>query len=166
MELRVAILLSMLASAGCADVLGIDDGIPRGDAGANTPDTFSPLQCGASTCDFAAGESCCVGNGGSGPTCIGPNDDCATLFVPCDRSSQCPQDDEAGPVVCCADYAMTDAGNVAFAVSCVAKTDCNAQNLEVPLCGGGATDCSGDASCGASTVALPGFSICLGDGVQ
>lgn len=159
------------AAVGCADLLGIDDGIPRGndastDAAAK-PDVFTPLRCGSATCNFAAVQSCCFDEGGA-PSCANDTTTCDGLYVPCDRVSQCEQGGDAGPIVCCADYNLTEAGIVTTGVSCVPAADCNAANQEFVLCGGdaGASDCQGDASCGISAVTLPTFAVCLGDGVQ
>ena len=154
-------------AVGCADLLGLDDGIPRTDGGgvadaAPTTDRFAPLHCGSSTCNFAAVQSCCWDDEAGTETCKNANEDCGGLYVPCDRSSQCAQGGEAGPIVCCADYEANDAGAItATGVSCVPASDCTRANLRFVLCGDGTSaDCQGDASCVVSDAALPTFSVC------
>ena len=168
--MRTTLWLLCLATTGCANLLGIDDGIPRTDAAAadvSAADVFSPLHCGDTTCNFAALESCCAADDGGAQACASATTDCPGLYIPCDRSSQCEQDPDAGPIVCCADYDVTEAGVVATGVSCVPASDCNAASDRFPLCGGpgGAADCPADASCGTSTFSLPSFQVCLGGGV-
>jgi len=157
-----------LLTSGCSDLLGISDGTPRDDAGPNsTPSTKSgSLTCGAKTCNFAARESCCVGDDGVA-SCVSEAQGCPSLYIPCDRASQCAQGGDAGPIVCCADYETTDAGIVAMGVECLPASECNAANAGFTMCGGGsASSCPSGTTCGKSTVALPSFDVCLGNGVQ
>lgn len=166
------LLVSLSLAAGCADILGIDDGIPRVfDAGADAtldaasdakadagPDTFSPLHCGNKTCDFGAGESCCWGGDG-GFFCVSSPAQCGGIDIPCDRAEQCAQD--AGPAVCCATYMGVEGGVVATSVSCIGATKCNSGSSRLILCGGDSgSDCQPDASCVASAFTLPTFDIC------
>jgi hypothetical protein len=161
------------AVAGCADILGIDDGIPRtADAGvdatvdaaadaqadSSAEDNFSPLHCGSAVCDFGAGQSCCW-DGDGGFFCASSPSQCGGIDIPCDRAEQCAQD--AGPAVCCATYASVEGGAVATSVSCLGATLCNSGSSRLILCGNDSgADCQGDASCGASTFTLPTFDIC------
>lgn len=167
-------IVTLGVAAGCADILGIDDGIPRSyDAGADatvdaaadakadasaSPDTFSPLHCGSAVCDFGAGQSCCWGADG-GYFCVGSPSQCGGIDIPCDRAEQCAQD--AGPAVCCATYMGIEGGAIATSVSCVGATKCNSGSSRLILCGeDSGADCQGDASCGPSTFTLPTFDIC------
>jgi hypothetical protein len=168
---RTYLLVVACLTAGCSDLLGIDDGIPRTDASpadVAVTDAFVPLHCGSTSCNFAALESCCVDDDSGAQTCASATTTCSGLFIPCDRSSQCAQEGDAGAIVCCADYEATEAGVVAMGVSCIPAADCNAANDRFVLCGGpsGAADCPADASCGVSTTSLPSYPVCLGGGVQ
>ena len=167
---RLFLAAACCGALGCSDLLGIDDGIPRTDAGGAFDvaviDVFAPLHCGSATCNFAALESCCVDDDSGAQACANATTTCSGLYIPCDRSSQCAQDDDAGPVVCCADYETRDAGIVATGVSCIPVADCNAANDRFVLCGGdGGADCPADASCGVSSFSLPSYPVCLGAGV-
>lgn len=163
------LVVAACLTTGCADILGIDDGTPRVEAGvvdAAKPDVFSPLHCGNTTCNFAALEGCCADDDSGAQTCASATTTCSGLFIPCDRASQCEQSGDAGPIVCCADYEVQEAGVIATGVSCVPASDCNASNARFALCGGDGGTCQGDASCGVSSLSLPSYLVCLGDGVQ
>ncbi len=168
------LILALAGAAGCADILGIDDGIPRtfdaggdatvdasGDAKADVTDAgqaFWPLHCGSAVCDFGAGQSCCWGPDG-GFFCVSSPSQCGGMDIPCDRAEQCAQD--AGPAVCCATYAGVEGGAIATSVSCLGATLCNSGSSRLILCGNDSgVDCQGDASCAASSFTLPTFDIC------
>jgi hypothetical protein len=167
----------VLAAASCADILGIDDGKPRDfdgsvesgidaapdvkEAGADGP--FSPLSCGTgTTCNFAIGEACCR----TGPTtykCVGDAAACSGTTIPCDRASQCPQNTEAGVMLCCTtDSVSGDSGTyVADSVGCLPAAQCQPEPQHYILCGDDSgAYCPPEAGCGPSTSALPPFLIC------
>ena len=79
------------------------------------------------------------------------------IDIPCDRSEQCSQ--EAGPAVCCATYATTDAGAVATSVACSDLAKCTGSHFIV-CDDDSSADCPPDASCGPSAVSLPTYLIC------
>jgi hypothetical protein len=174
---RVSILAVCVVFAGCADILGIDDGIPRAqdasvDAGPPdvveagppdvveaAPDNFVPLHCGTAACDFGAGQSCCW-DGGGGFACEDNPNLCTAVYVPCDRPEQCAQAADAEPNVCCAHYVNSDAGAIANSVACLPASQCTTAQNRFPLCGDDSGVECGDASCGVSSYSLPGFLIC------
>ncbi len=167
----------------CASILGIDDGIPRTDDGsvmdvgvtdvASQPDVvdagmddvtdaapFSPLSCGAVTCNFAVGEACCR-TGASTYKCIDAGAKCADTLIPCDRKEQCAGGD-AGPRDCCTTDVLTDAGTyVATAVACMPVAQCSPVPIHYDLCDDlDAADCPDGTTCTQSTTTLPTFYIC------
>ncbi len=158
--------------AACANLLGIDDGIPRGvdasldatqggpDAGADASDAgFSLLHCGSTNCNVSIGEGCCYVVD-AGFTCVATVATCTGAFIPCDRPEQCPQGD-AGPVECCGSYTLTDAGAITTNASCALKSQCTLANNRFIICDDDSgADCIPDASCGVSTFTLPTFLIC------
>jgi hypothetical protein len=168
----------MLAAASCADILGIDDGKPRdydasveagpADAAPDVKDSsasdgpFSPLSCGASTtCNFAIGEACCR----TGPTtykCVSSPGACTGTYIPCDRATQCPQNTEAGAMLCCTTDSVNDSGTyIADTVDCLPAAQCQPEPQHYILCGeDSSTYCPPEAGCGPSTSALPPFLIC------
>jgi len=176
---RLVVLLACGALAGCAAILGIDDGTPRtGDASADAggdaagdaagdvreaaADHYSPLHCGGdASCDFGSGQSCCW-DGGDGFACVGSPQACDAIYIPCDRPEQCAQAADAEPNVCCANYADTEAGAVATAVACLPASQCNSGVQRFVLCGDDSgVECEpADASCGPSSYSLPTFLIC------
>jgi hypothetical protein len=167
--------------AACADILGIDDGIPRGgdssveagptdaapdvrDASADVgPDvTFNVLSCGGTQCNFDQGEACCR----TGPTsyqCVTSQSACSGTYIPCDRPSQCPATD-AGPRTCCTTDVLNEAGTdyVAASVGCKPYSQCLGTPTHYILCGDGdaGADCPPEAGCAPSTSTLPPFLIC------
>jgi hypothetical protein len=163
----------LLATAACADILGIDDGIPRtydasvdggldaadaGDAADAVVDKFSPLHCGNATCNFAAGQSCCWSDAGFG---CSATPQCDGVYIPCDRPEQCAQAPDAEPNVCCADDTSVEGGAIATAVACLPASQCTSTFNRFPLCGDDSgVECQGDASCGESVFTLPTFLIC------
>jgi hypothetical protein len=166
-----------IALAACADILGIDDGVPRAydastDAGsdADAPDAaandaafdgpFSPLSCGATTCNFAIGQSCCR-SASSTYACVDAPDACAGTDIPCDRPSQCPST-EAGAEICCTTDILTDSGTyVADSVGCHAAAQCSPIPTHYILCGDDSgADCPPEAGCGPSVSTLPPFLLC------
>jgi hypothetical protein len=167
----------MLAAASCADILGIDDGKPRDyDASVDTgvdaaPDVkdaqvpdgpFSPLSCGTgTTCNFAAGQACCR-TGSSTYKCVDASSACIGTFIPCDRTSQCPQNTEAGAMLCCTTDAIDDSGTyIANSVACLPAAQCQPEPQHYILCGDDSgASCPPEAGCGESTTALPPFLIC------
>jgi hypothetical protein len=168
-------LVVVAASLGaCANILGIDDGIPRSldasldvaadaapdahDASADGP--FSALHCGNSTCNASSGQVCCWETDGS-YACAASTSSCTGVAIPCDRPEQCPQTGDAGPVECCGTYTLTDAGAITSAVGCVPQAQCTLSNSKYVLCGDDSgAECQPDATCGASTFTLPTFLIC------
>jgi len=181
MTKRVFVVAFMLAAASCADILGIDDGKPRDyDASIDTgppldaaPDVakdsgpadsppFSPLSCGTgTTCNFAIGEACCR----TGPTtyqCVDAPGKCTGTYIPCDRATQCPQNTEAGAMLCCTTDIINDSGTyVADTVGCLPAAQCQPTPQHYILCGeDSGAYCPPEAGCGPSTSALPPFLIC------
>ena len=170
----------MLAAASCADILGIDDGKPRDyDASVDTgvvdaaPDVAketstvdgpsSPLSCGiGTTCNFAKGEACCR-TGSSSYKCVDASAACPGTLIPCDRESQCPQNTEAGAMLCCTtDVVDPDSGTyVASTVGCLPSAQCDPTPQHYILCGDDSgAYCPPEAGCGPSATALPTFLIC------
>jgi len=179
MKWRLLVVFAMVAgAAACADILGIDDGVPRASDGSlddGAPDSmpdvgpldaagdgpFSPLSCGAATCNFAAGEACCR----TGPTtyvCVASAAACTGTFIPCDRPSQC-SPTEAGASTCCTTDVLDDGGNyVAQSVACAPYKSCSGAPAHYILCGDGdaGADCPPEAGCAESTGTLPPFLVC------
>jgi len=178
----IAAAVTAAGVAACADILGIDDGTPRGydasldvttsDAAADVRDgsadaapdaPFSPLFCGTNTyCNFAAGEACCR-TGSATYACVDAAASCTGMYIPCDRPEQCPQNTDAGPMQCCTTDVVNDAGiYVAQSVGCVQAGKCSPIPNHYILCGDGdgGADCPPEAGCGASVSALPPFLIC------
>jgi hypothetical protein len=177
---RVAFALACVSAAACANILGIDDGIPRVDASLDVgvpdgPDDavsdagadveaeapFSPLSCGTLTCNFAAGETCCRRDAAS-YACV---DDAAAckgdLNIPCDRPEQC-GGSEAGPKECCTTDTLSDSGvYVATSVACMTAAQCEPIPTHYILCGDDSgKDCADATTCSMSVTTLPGFLIC------
>ncbi|HEY2369646.1 MAG TPA: hypothetical protein VGH87_24775 [Polyangiaceae bacterium] len=165
---------SMLAAASCADILGIDDGKPRDydasvdaavDAAPDVKETsvddaFSPLSCGAgTTCNFAIGEVCCRT---SKYQCVDASSACTGTTIPCDRTSQCPQNTEAGAMLCCTTNSVDDGGiYIADTVGCLPAAQCQPEPQHYIMCGNDSSaDCPPEAGCGQSASALPPFLIC------
>ena len=168
----------VLAAASCADILGIDDGKPRDyDASVDTgvidatPDVvkdapsdsgpFSPLSCGSTTCNFAIGQACCR-TGATSYQCVDASSACTGTYIPCDRTSQCPQNTEAGAMLCCTTDVVNDSGTyIADTVDCLPAAQCQPEPQHYILCGDDSgASCPPDAGCGPSTSALPPFLIC------
>jgi len=166
------------SAAACANILGIDDGIPRTtdasadvtidvetdamndvvDAGPDIP--FSPLSCDKTTCNFALGQTCCR-TGAATFACIDAGDSCSGLLIPCDRADQCPPDD-AGAQECCTTDILTDGGiYVATGVGCMPTAKCSPIPTHYLMCGDlDAADCPDGTSCTPSVSTLPPFLIC------
>jgi hypothetical protein len=183
MRRRILITAAMCAAgvAACADILGIEDGVPRVydasvdaplDATADVHDAatvdaapeaaFSPLSCGTgNTCNFAAGEACCR-TGSTTYKCVDASAACTGTYIPCDRPEQCPQNTEAGAMQCCTTDVLNDGGiYVAQSVGCVAAGKCTPIPNHYILCGDDSgADCPPEAGCGPSVSALPPFLIC------
>ncbi len=181
MRRRSLVTAAVLAAAvaACADILGIDDGIPRtSDASLDAPSdatidakeggsdagpeaAFSPLSCGTGTCNFAAGEACCR-TGSTTYKCVDAAAACTGTYIPCDRPEQCPQNTEAGAMQCCTTDVLDDGGvYVAQSVGCVAAGKCTPIPNHYILCGDDSgADCPPEAGCGPSVSALPPFLIC------
>lgn len=180
MRRRILLAVTVFAAgiAACADILGIDDGIPRTndasidvttndaapdvrDAATDVSDApFSPLFCGTgNTCNFAAGEACCR-TGSATYVCVKDAAACSGTYIPCDRPSQCPQD--AGAMACCTTDVLNDGGiYVAESVGCVPAGNCAPIPSHYILCGDDSgADCPPEAGCGPSVSALPPFLIC------
>lgn len=182
MRRRLAFALSCaLAAAACADILGIDNGIPLGvdassfdasgsdvasdgsdaavdDAPVEAP--FSPLSCGTSTCNFAIGEACCR-TGATTFDCVDAAASCNGTYIPCDRPEQCVGGD-AGPRECCTTDVLTDAGTyVASSVACMTKAQCTPIPKHYVLCDDDSSaECPDATSCAESVATLPPFMIC------
>ncbi len=170
------VALMLAAASSCADILGIDDGTPRDyDASADTgadvaPDvketsvpegSSSPLSCGTgTTCNFAIGEACC--RTGATYACVDASSACTGTYIPCDRTSQCPQNTEAGVMLCCTTDSVGDSGTyVANTVGCLPAAQCAPEPQHYILCGDDSgAYCPPEAGCGQSTSALPTFLIC------
>jgi hypothetical protein len=176
MRRRVVLAAFVLAAASCADILGIDDGKPRDyDASVDTgvvdaaPDVkeagdapFSPLACGTgTTCNFALGEACCR-TGATSYQCVDASSACTGTYIPCDRASQCPQNTEAGAMLCCTTDTVNDSGTyIADTVGCLPAAQCQPEPQHYILCGeDSGAYCPPEAGCGPSTSALPPFLIC------
>ncbi|HEY1958715.1 MAG TPA: hypothetical protein VGH28_24030 [Polyangiaceae bacterium] len=163
--------------AACANILGIDDGVPRtGDAGFDAPfeaaaldggtdakpdGPFSPLSCGNTVCNFALGQTCCR-TGANAYACVASGSSCNGTSIPCDRPSQCPSTD-AGASTCCTTDVLNEAGTdyVAESVACMPYQACLGIPAHYILCGDGdGGDCPTDAGCAESTSTLPPFLIC------
>lgn len=172
-----------VALAACANILGIDDGIPRSSDGAvdapvdvgpkeTGPDApmpeagpdapFSPLACGTGVCNFALGEACCR-TGTTTYACVPTASACTGTLIPCDRPSQCDSPD-AGARTCCTTDVLNEAGTdyVAASVACMPVAACQGTPTHYILCGDGdaAADCPPEAGCAQSTSTLPPFLIC------
>ena len=174
--MRRVVVLGVCLLAGCADILGIDDGVPRDAATVDAPfdapldvhasdandgGAVSPLSCGTSTCNFALGQSCCR-TGATTFVCLDAGTACKGTAIPCDRPEQCTGGD-AGPLECCTTDVLTDAGTyVATSVGCMTKAQCSPIPAHYILCGDGdgSADCPDGTSCGQSTSTLPTFLIC------
>ncbi len=174
---RVAFALACVSAAACANILGIDDGIPRVDASLDVgapdgPDegigdadasadveaeaAFSPLSCGTLTCNFALGETCCRRDAAA-YDCVDDAAACkGALYIPCDRPEQC-----AGKE-CCTTDTLTDAGvYIATSVACMTAAQCEPIPTHYILCGDDSgKDCADATACSMSVTTLPGFLIC------
>jgi len=124
-----------------SDVLTVPDHVeasPSSEAGPAT------IECGATACDIAAGQGCCIQGGASG-TCT-QSTVCATtgFFLACDSSSQC-----AGGQVCCFDIGVTNG------------SQCESTCAGAILCSPGVQgDCPGaKPNCVAATLP-PGYHSC------
>jgi hypothetical protein len=175
--LVLALTAMLLLASACANILGIDDGIPRTmeasvldvglpdvatdvmmDAAVDAP--FSPLTCDTVTCNFAIGEACCR-TGTSTYTCIDAGDTCSGTLIPCDRNEQCPPD-EAGARECCTTDVLTDANTyVATSVGCMSAAKCSPVPTHYVMCGDDdAAECPDALGCTVSVNTLPTFLIC------
>jgi hypothetical protein len=177
---RLVLALFGVGAAGCAAILGIDDGLPLGadaslDAGPDIGTTdasdvtavdvapeaaFSPLSCGAKNeCNFAAGQTCCR-TGAATYACLDAGAKCTGIDIPCDRPEQCVSD--AGPHKCCTTDVLTDAGTyVATSVACMPAAQCAPIPTHYVLCGDDSgADCPDGSSCVQSANTLPPFLIC------
>ncbi len=171
-------IAALSAVCGCASILGIDDGQPRDDAStldtskpgdssvldaptdSNSP-AFSPLACGSSTCN-ALKEGCC--RSGSGTDAAALTFKCVTnasacdpksLYIPCDRGSNCAAQD-AGVVCCAIGYPAT---SVACSPSCFANG--NTVVCSTADDGGNCpADEAGPLTCQPSSQTIVGYSIC------
>jgi len=187
-RIAIAIGCAACASAGaCADILGIDDGIPRTEDAAawdaSVPDVTalpdadaldaldaldapvetatSPLACGASTCNVF-GQACCRTGSASQAdaesfACVADDAGCAGLRVTCDDSTSCAALGHPG-MECCA--VVPDGGTAATSTACVAKGACGAG---VVMCQPGDDEiCDVDAgqSCLPSVATILGWTIC------
>ena len=175
MKRRVLAASVVIAAAGCADILGIDDGKPRDyDASVDTgvvdapidvakdAGPFKPLFCGTGkTCNFAAGEACCR-TGSTSYQCVDAASACTGTYIPCDRAEYCPQNTEAGALLCCTTDVIDDSGTyVAQSVDCLPAAQCDPTPMHYILCGDDSgASCPPEAGCGPSANTLPDFLIC------
>ena len=165
----VVVAAAVFVVAACAEVLGIEDGVPREsdaavDRSVSPPDSSAravPLACGASSC-LAAGESCCRSSLDAGPDATSASFRClsdaaacsgqADVLYPCDRTAGC-----AVGRVCCA-YSSGRTGS-----KCVALSECAGDGGGTVLCApDSSTECAPDSglTCKPSTVTALGFYVC------
>lgn len=141
--------------AACASILGIDDGIPREDAGVvdaapdvapvvdsavpdagtdadaaadvaiDVPKPFSPLPCGSATCNAVTQACCRTGAGGDG-----------------------------GYAYKCIDDAGACTGNLPVVVACASSANCTAQGKPGNVC------CANAYNTAATSVSCTGPSFC------
>jgi hypothetical protein len=171
------LLVGACAIGACADILGIDDGIPRqpdasidasivdaagadaiSDAGIDVP--VSPLTCGTSTCN-ALDQACCrLGDplvaDAESFACVSDAAACsAGLLVTCDEAANCTALGHPGDV-CCA--LIPDGGTAATATKCMPAPSCG-----VIICEPGddeACDVDAGQSCLPSIQTVLGYDIC------
>jgi hypothetical protein len=169
----------LLVASACADILGIDDGIPR-NVDASVPDVFvadvvvlpdvvvdagidvptSPMACGTSSCN-ALTEACCrLGDpsDASGETflCVTDAAACAKgLLATCVGPDNCTALGHPGDTCC---GIIPDGGGVVTKATCVPAKTCTG----AILCGPGddeACDVDGQ-TCKPSIASALGFLIC------
>ncbi len=167
--------------AACADILGIEDGIPRAydasldaplDAAADVHDAatddaapdaaFSPLSCGTGTraisrrAKRAAERARRRTNASTQPRA------CTGTYIPCDRPEQCPQNTEAGAKQCCTTDVLDDGGiYVAQSVGCVAEGKCTPiRTTTFSAVTTVARTVPPEAGCGPASRRSPPFLIC------
>jgi hypothetical protein len=170
--------------AACATLLGIDDGIPRGDAGVvdvgidvptsdaagdvatdaaidqvvAAPKPFSPLGCGTMTCNVL-GEICCrtgTPDGGYTYSCLADAGACqGTLPVVVSCSNTASCVAQGKPgTVCCANGASSPATKAECLSTCPLAT-------ATIVCGPGDDElCASTQTCAQSTITLVGWTIC------
>jgi len=172
--LLIAFGAAALPAAGvvaCADLLGVDDGLPRRDD-ASVRDAVSAdaafeaaptLACGATTCNAAA-EACCRTAIDAGPDaasfqfrCLADASACASdvdALYACDRGASCVAQGHAGQVCC-------GRGGPTSGSSCTALADC-LDGGRVLCAPGNNAECPLDSglTCQASAVNNAGFSVC------
>jgi len=173
--------------AACAQILGIDDGIPRtsDDASvldASTPETTtlpdatpppvdappdvptSPLACGTNTCN-ALVQGCCrtgdpVDAAAQSFACVTDAAACTGgLVVTCDNATTCAALGHPGDV-CCAN--VPDGGAYATKTTCVAAAACTAAGGAILCTPGDDEVCDVDAgqSCLPSVQTIVGWDLC------
>jgi hypothetical protein len=176
------LVVSACCVYACADILGIDDGIPRvedasiadssfdvttlpdvssADVGIDVP--MSPLSCGTTTCN-ALTENCCrTGDpsdaSGESFACVSgasPGACDGGLVIVCDDAKNCVALGLPGDI-CCAD--VPDGGTIATSTSCVAPGKCNGAIMCLP---GDDEVCKVDAgqTCKPSVATILGYTIC------
>lgn len=187
----VALGAELALALACSDILGIDDGAARGDASVeasaadagadasppidsgpkdvavDVPDTapYSPLLCGASTCN-AAFEGCCR----TGPpdpdaasytfACVSKVTDCTgadSVLVTCDRPDNCAAQGHPGTICC----GLAPIGQLAKSFGCVAAASC--ASMGAIMCEPGDDElCDQDAgqACLPSSITAVGWLIC------
>lgn len=179
----MGVLAAAVGIAACANILGIDDGIPRqddasidapldvggfdsADAGIDVMDAGidvppSPLACGKATCNALVEVCCRKGDplDASGQTfaCIGDAAACTNgLVIVCDQAESCTALGHPGEE-CCA--IVPDGGSVATSTGCVASSACKGAFMCQP---GDDEICNVDAgqSCKPSTATVVGYDIC------
>lgn len=179
------LLVACSSVAACADILGIDDGIPREfdasivDSASDTttlPDApvvdvaidvpvdvpVSPLACGTAKCN-AVNQACCrTGNPSQADAesfaCVNSPSECdGGLVVVCDEPANCAAQGHPG-TVCCG-VLPDSGGTIATTTACVAPGACNG----VLLCEPGDDEmCKLDAGqgCYPSSATILGWLIC------
>jgi hypothetical protein len=154
MRHRWALAGILLVAPACAAILGIEDGVPREDAGIDaTVDQGAPdvsddadgaleaeaapppltVPCGDAAACVVGQTTCCrkgtnpnftYGCVSDAAACTGTN----PKLIPCNRAEVCAALDagasDAGPAVCCADSLTTDAGTSLTKVFCTSQATC------------------------------------------
>ncbi len=119
------------------------------------------VACGGSaTCESSNGEECCFTPQKQDGQCVSSDGDCnggGEVLLPCDDAADC---DALGNIgdVCCAQAAQN---GIVSQVQCRAASECSAKNGQTNLCDPSASNpCPNGGTCQASTVSIPGYSIC------
>lgn len=177
--MRRALLVGIVLAAGCADILGIDDGKPRTYEDASIPDVVSndvtslpdastndappdvpnsPLPCGDASCNAYVQACCRTGDAVDASTqafaCIEAGATCTGLKVTCADNANCAAQGHIGEE-CCA--VVPDGGSIATSTTCIKASSCGGGDMCQP---GDDENCTGDASCQPSIQTIVGWRIC------